>query len=114
MRNRLSCILSVRTAADMRRFFPGVLSEISLLLGMEEGNNHCAVISKDQSCDRLLDFLQFRTGATTIDLRGGKNRATDADLMKKTSTPCKDSSNTKEIKAQSSWDTVLRVTEIEN
>ena len=78
----------------------GVLSEISLLLGKEEGNNHCAVISKDQSCDLLLDFLQFRTGATTIDLRGGKNRATDADLMKKTSTPRKDSSDTKEIKAE--------------
>ena len=61
-RNRLSCTLSVRSAADMRRFFPGVLSEISLLLGKEEGNNHCAVISKDQSCDLLLDFLQFRTG----------------------------------------------------
>ena len=99
----------------MRRFFPGGLSEISLLLGMEEGNNHCAVISKDQSCDLLLDFLQFRTGATTIDLRGGKDRATDADVMKKTSTPRKDSSDKKEIKAKSSWGgIVLRVTEIEN
>ena len=74
------------------------MSEISLLLGKEEGNNHCAVISKDQSCDLLLDFLQFRTGATTIDLRGGKDRATDADVLK-TSTPRKDSSDTKEIKA---------------
>ena len=87
-------------SSGYEKIFPGVLSEISLLLGMEEGNNHCcAVISKDQSCDLLLDFLQFRTGATTIDLRGGKNRATDADLMKKTSTPRKDSSDTKEIKA---------------
>ena len=101
-------------SSGYEKIFPGVLSEISLLLGKEEGNNHCAVISKDQSCDLLLDFLQFRTGATTIDLRGGKDRATDADVMKKTSTPCKDSSDTKEIKAQSSWDTVLRVTEIEN
>ena len=101
-------------SSGYEEIFPGVLSEISLLLGMEEGNNHCVVISKDQSCDLLLDFLQFRTGATTIDLSGGKDRATDADVMKKTSTPRKDSSDTKEIKAQSSWDTVLRVTEIEN
>ena len=51
-------------SSGYEEIFPGVLSEISLLLGMEEGNNHCAVISKDQSCDLLLDFLQFRTGAT--------------------------------------------------
>ena len=49
-------------SSGYEKIFPGVLSEISLLLGMEEGNNHCAVISKDQSCDLLLDFLQFRTG----------------------------------------------------
>ena len=61
-----------------------------------------------------LIFCSSELGATTIDLRGGKDRATDADVMKKTSTPRKDSSDTKEIKAQSSWDTVLRVTEIEN
>ena len=87
-------------SSGYEEIFPGVLSEISLLLGKEEGNNHCAVISKDQSCDLLLDFLQFRTGATTIDLRGGKDRATDADVMKKTTTPRKNN--------------VLRVTEIEN
>ena len=49
-------------SSGYEKIFPGVLSEISLLLGKEEGNNHCAVISKDQSCDLLLDFLQFRTG----------------------------------------------------
>ena len=48
----------------------GVLSEILLLLGMEEGNNHCAVISKDQSCDLLLDFLQFRTGGQPLSTSG--------------------------------------------
>ena len=36
-------------SSGYEEIFPGVLSEISLLLGMEEGNNHCAVISKDQS-----------------------------------------------------------------
>ena len=87
-------------SSGYEEIFPGVLSEISLLLGKEEGNNHRAVISKDQSCDLLLDFLQFRTGATTIELWGGKDRATDADVMKKTTTPRKNN--------------VLRVTEIEN
>ena len=101
-------------SSGYEEIFPGVLSEISLLLGMEEGNNHCVVISKDQSCDLLFDFLQYRTGATTIDLRSGKDRATDADVLK-TNTPRKDSSDKKEIKAKSSWGgIVLRVTEIEN
>ena len=59
-----------------------------------------------------LIFCSSELGQPSI--RGGKNRATDADVMKKTSTPRKDSSDTKEIKAQSSWNTVLRVTEIEN
>ena len=101
-------------SSGYEEIFPRVLSRFRCCLEWRKATTTVLSSPKIRAVTGYLIFCSSELGATTIDLRGGKNRATDANVMKKTSTPCKDSSDTKEIKAQSSWDTVLRVREIEH